>query len=555
MNDFTTLEQQLTQLGDELSGHSDLGERVLQRLAVEEPKIVRPAPLPTRRRSRWQATAAVAASVMLCLGVWWMSRPATLHARMLAALAKVDTVHITGWSREIVRKWPLEKPSGRDEDEKYDLEAWFWTDPTGTPRSYDRQGPVIAVRRGGDLKEYQKDADLTFVFEGGYVKDRVAEFGRLADYLTALQRPSLTKEELGRRLEGDRWVRGIRHIEGDRIEEIWIDEKASLPVRMTRKQKQSGEHVMALSLTYDEAVPEAIAAYEPPETKYVRHGGGSGVNEEWRRHVEEVVKQLEVDPIEGRIAVLPRKGGRTFANQWALPAPNGKYWVRPLDVDQYQPMTLSYFVRRHAATEEGERRHGTWRMPEELHEIKLPRSDLVHEADVPWQEWVQFVLNEQGLEFVDQIEDGKLWIAKHDGRELKPWRKVKPPVPYVVEGGVEKKGYVKPGIGFQLIPATISGMFADFNRMVDQKEFAADKPWIVDETGLPAPPPYDQSQHGTPREYWDRVVSQYYAATDSPWFVGHESLEMAKEWYAKEFGITFTEEVRPVTVHVIRRKQ
>jgi hypothetical protein len=29
---------------------------------------------------------------------------------------------------------------------------------------------------------------------------------------------------------------------------------------------------------------------------------------------------------------------------------------------------------------------------------------------------------------------------------------------------------------------------------------------------------------------------------------------MARQWYAKEFGITFTEETRPITIHVVRRK-
>jgi hypothetical protein len=559
MSDFTTLEQQLEQLGKELGTDSRHADAVVRRAAAITAQDKRTVSSRARRPMHWRIPAALAASVALCIGIWWWSRPATLYARMLAALAEARTVHATGWTHRIVRKWPLENPvspqGDEAESEKFDMEAWYWTAPDGTPRSYERQGPVVAVRRGGELKEYQQDADLTFVYEGGFSKDRVAEFGQLAEYLTALQRPSLTKEELGRRLEDGRWVRGIRHIEGDRVEDIWIDEQASLPIRVSSQRRASGEQLMELAFTINEPVPGDIMSYEPPKTKYVRHGGGSGVNDEWRQHVAEIGNRLQSEPISGRVAILPREDGRTFANQWALLTPDGEYRVRPLDVDQYQPMTPSYFIQNHTAPLDGGSGYGTWRLAQELHDIKWPRADLVHEADVPWEEWVQFVLNHFGLEYVDQIENRTIWIAQHDGRQLKPWQDAKPPVPYIVEGGVEKKGVVRPGIGFALRPTTMKELFADFNRMIDDYDLAADKPRIIDETGLPAPPVYDKTQHGTSREYREKVVSRFYVATDSPWFVGHESIEMARNWYKKEFGITFKVEVRPFTVHVIRRKE
>ena len=556
MSTFTELERQLEQLGRELRGDSQLADAVVRRATTEDLKATRREAPQKRRLLRWQAWAAVAASIAVCLGVWWVTRPATLYARMLAALADARTVHATGWTRQIMRKWPLEKPSEQPadggQDEKHPLEIWYWTDVDGTPRAYERQGSIVLVRRGGDMQEYQPDVDLTYVYEGGYRKNKVAEFGRLAEYLTALQRPSLKKEELGRRLENDRWVRGIRHIEGNRIDEIWIDEAASLPVRISRRVNDGSEPIMDLTFSVDEPVPQEIATFVPPETKYVRYGGGNKTNEVWLQHVAEIGERLQAEPIDGPIALLPREDGRRFSLQYSLATPDGKYWVRPLDNDQYFPLTLSGFINRLVATGEGERRHGTWRLAKEFRDIELPRADLVHEADVPWQEWVQFALNHFGFEYVDQLENRTVWIARHDGRELKPWQEVKPPVPYIVEGGVEKKGVVRPGIGHVLVPATMQQLFADFTRLMGDLD--ADKPWIIDQTGLPMPPPYDAEQHGTPRQYSENVLPEYYAATDSPWFVGHESIAMAREWYAKEFGITFTEEIRPVTVHVIRRK-
>ncbi|MEX2141301.1 MAG: hypothetical protein WD894_18695 [Pirellulales bacterium] len=559
MNANHSLQQQLERLGRELGDSPGLTERVMAKVTQREGKVeTQPAPS-AHRRWRLPAVAALAASMAVCLGVWWLSRPTTLYARMIIALAEANTIHATGWTRDIVRKWPLENPlqqtDVRDPDQKHRLDIWYWTDAEGVPRGYERAGPVTVVRQGGDYKEYQADTDLTYVFDGSSDgNDKLSEFGRFAAYLTALQRPSLTKEELGRRLENDRWVRGIRHIEGNRIDEIWIDEKASLPVRISRRTKDTGELVMELTFTVDEPVPAAIARYAPPDTKYVRYSGGGKGNEQWRQHVAEIGDRLQVKPIEGRIAILPREDGRTFSNQWSMMTADGKHWVRPLDRDQYEPMTLGGFVQQHAATKDGERRQGTWRLPEAFRNIELPRADLVHEGDLPWQKWVQYALNQFGFEFVDQIENRTIWIAKHDGRKLKPWREVKPPVPYVVQGGVEKKGYVKPGIGMALgRPVTLQELFSSFDELMGDLD--ADKPWIVDKTGLSMPPAYDESQHGTGREYDEKILPPYYVATDVPWFAGEESLEMARQWYAKEFGITFVQEVRAVTVHVIRRKQ
>jgi hypothetical protein len=560
MNDLRTLERQLEQLGRELAGDADLPRGVMDRIRETRPHArTLSADRTPRRRSRWQAPLAVAASVMLCVGVWWLSRPANLYARVMAALAEAKTFHVTGWMRHIPRKWPLEgtppmNAADRWPDGKYPVEMWHWTEADGTTRSYEQAGPVTLVRRGGDSKEYQADADLTWVYEGGRVKDRVEEFGGLGQYFAALDRPSLTKEDLGTRDDAGRRLRGLRLTQRGRVQELWVDAATNLPVRLTQKTSIDAEPMFEFTFAADEPVPAEIANYTPPASKHVRYGGGSRTNDAWRQHVADLSQRLQSQPLSGRIALWPRGEGKLFANQWSLLTADGKYWIRPLDLDEHFPLNLDHFIRLGVATEDGERRRGTWRIPKEFHELQFPRADLIHVADMPWQEWVQFALGQIGLEFVDQEETETVWIAKHDGRPLKPWQQVQPPVPYVIEGGKEQKGYVKPGVGHVLRPATLQELFDSFNGLID-RDFAADKPRIINETGLPAPPPYDAAQHGTPREYRDKVVSQFLVATDIPWFAGHESVEMARQWYAKEFGITFTDQTRPVTVHVIRRKQ
>jgi len=493
---------------------------------------------------------------------WYLSQPTNVYAQMLQALAKAETVHITGWTRQVVRKWPLEAPidalGGQDAvPGKQPFEAWHWTEADGTPRSYERQGPVVAVRRGGEMREYQEDVDLMFVYSGGYSKDRVSEFTHFGEYFKLLQRPTLVKQELGTRNENGRVLRGIRYIEGNQIQDIWIDEVTGLPERFVRMSKDTGEQTFELQFAVNKRIPNTIADYEPPSTQNMRYDGNhKNTNLAWRRYVQEMGFRLQEKSIDGRVVLLLREDRKTFANQWPLATPNGKYKIVPLDIDQHQPMDFQHFIRLMAASEAGERRHSTWRVPKEFHGFILPRSDLVYEDGTPWREWIAVVLGQFDLELMDVEENRTVWIAKHDGRPLKPWQGVDPPVPYVVEGGVEKKGLVKPGIGFALRPTPLNQLFTDFNRLIDSHDLSADKPWIVDETGLPQPPKHNKSEHGSQREYWEKiVVPEFLVATDSPWFVGEESLQIAREWYLKEFGITFKEVQEPITVHVIRRKQ
>jgi hypothetical protein len=419
---------------------------------------------------------------------------------------------------------------------------------------------VYLVRRGGEFREYQSDVPLTFVHRGGYSKDRVAKVTGMAEYLSRLERPSLKKEGLGTRFEQGRQMYGLRFSEGQVVEEWWIDEQTDLPRRLLRTSRQTGETQLEINITADEPPPAAIVNYEPPATKEMRYGGRQDETAlAWRRHVEELGAQLEAEPPAGPVAIVPRENGLTFSVQWPLRTPDGRRWIAPLDVSQDTPMTMAYLVKFRLSEGSGERRDGAWRLAKGLHDVKIPRADLVYEDGTPWREWAAYVLDRHGLELVDEEQPRTIWVAKHDGRQFKPWREVKPPVPYIVEGGVEKKGVVRPGVGYILRPVTLtgsSGLLEEFNRMIDRNDLAADKPWIVDETGLPTPPTFDKAKHATWEEYWrQEIEGKHAAATDAPYFVGNESLEMARQWYEKEFGVTFEERTETQTVHVIRRKQ
>jgi hypothetical protein len=196
----------------------------------------------------------------------------------------------------------------------------------------------------------------------------------------------------------------------------------------------------------------------------------------------------------------------------------------------------------------------SWRVPKEFCEL-VYRHDVVYRADAAWRAWVQAALAHFGLEFVDVEETRTFWIARHDPPSGKPSGPVAPPVPYIVEGGVEKKGLVRCGVGMRLVPVTLETLFADFNRL-QARDLRGDSVIIDDQTGLPRPPAFDPKLHGTWEAYFQNVVApKYPMATDSPYFRGEGSLEMARKWYREEFGITFVEQTRPITVHVVRRKK
>jgi hypothetical protein len=70
----------------------------------------------------------------------------------------------------------------------------------------------------------------------------------------------------------------------------------------------------------------------------------------------------------------------------------------------------------------------------------------------------------------------------------------------------------------------------------------AEKTIIVDETGLPSD------------LHFGSASEKSAVSSESPYWGGKESIEIAKTWFQKEFGVTFTEEIRPMTVYVVQRK-
>ena len=72
-------------------------------------------------------------------------------------------------------------------------------------------------------------------------------------------------------------------------------------------------------------------------------------------------------------------------------------------------------------------------------------------------------------------------------------------------------------------------------------DYTASGPLFIDETGLPSEP-------GEGQTYQDIAISMEYPNSKL-------DLETLRPWYKDTFGITFTQETRPVEVFVIQRKE
>lgn len=512
---------------------------------------------------RW-ASLVAAASLILAIAFFAL-QPRTLYARAMSALLKVQTIHVTGWSQEVPRTWPLEKaPEAKAAaDAKHPVDMWFWRSVDGTPHTFQKCGPVTKIMIGDNEREYQQDVDLLYLAEGR-ANDEAEEIAALAKLLAELKFGE--KESLGTKSIDDVQAVGFRVSRHGHSEEYWLDQATNLPVSYARVGND-GQKQVEFQFHYDETVPEDIVAYEPPKAKALRYGGSHpDVNVAWKQHVQEL--WLTQDLPETGSVIVPRE--TKFGNEWVLPTPDGKYKVFPIDSEHSPGMDLNHFVRNRVVYHTNECVCGecdgpsicntaTWRIDSDLSEFMFPRCDLIVAKDTPWQEWVQFFLNQNGLKYTDVQEERTFWTAEHDGQKQKSWQRIKPPVPYLIRNGKPLYGVVVTGRGAGIHygggggnGVTLVDLLNGLNRN-QAASLQADGIIVKNNTQLPMPPKRDLEAYPNWQE-WEKVVSKYYVATDVPYFNGEAGRKMAREWYEKELGITFVENTQTLTTHVITRK-
>ena len=144
----------------------------------------------------------------------------------------------------------------------------------------------------------------------------------------------------------------------------------------------------------------------------------------------------------------------------------------------------------------------------------------------------EFILDELGLDLVETVEERVVWIAQYDGRRLKPWRDVEAPVADDPEARA-----LMPGVrsGSNSAGNSAGDHFRHFNFCRD-RQLTARKVLLVDETGIPEETPLTE------------ISVNWYGPDDVLY-------EIAREWFEREFGITFVEGRRRMPVFEVRKKR
>jgi len=282
------------------------------------------------------------------------------------------------------------------------------------------------------------------------------------------------------------------------------------------------------ALTYNQNIPADIRTYVPPDTKNVQYSWDIAPRfEKWHLHLRKIAAYYQQHPLPETMELLPRQSDEKIDaySPGRLPdiTNTTRQWVLAIQ------SSLGDFLRTRIKPS------GSLRVPKDLREIKL-NHDLITSNKFTQRQRVDFVLDKLGLEIIEITEQRNVWAAHYDGSPLKPWREVKAPV---ARGDVRATG---PGMASGWGAYSMKQLFESFAYYQDYG-LTANKIIIVDETGLPTESPVGPS----------RVESA--VSSESPYWGGDESIEIAKKWFTEQFGVTFSEEIRPMTVYVVRKWQ
>jgi hypothetical protein len=480
------------------------------------------------------ATAAVVLTALVLLACFGLSlaRSHSLYAGVVKALQDVNVVHISGWTTRISPTHSVAGDEPYDTSQRYEIETWEWFTPDGGYRLYDRQGPITLWDDGDRRHEHYADKNRLFVSTTQHRgRPYAAKFRAMTEDLDSLKQRSIRTTDLGVREIDGRRVKGLKTERGDRRYDLWIDTKTGLLVENDAYTLTNGQwrQIMHRLIRYDQPIPASIAAFVPPQAQSVHYSSDIDPRyEPWNQRLRRIAAHYRDHPLPEEMELLPCDSNEgPLAWCYApgrLPGITEKtgHWVMPLR------HTLGAFLQTEFKPV------GCLRVPEDLAAIPL-NHDLVTKNEYAGRARVEFVLGEFGLELAEAVEPRKVWIARYDGRPLKPWRQVKAPFPN------PNHEPLRPGMaGATACPSTMGDLFHGFVFYQGQS-LQADGILIVDETGLPTGP-------SLPPGYKGAVTGEL------PYWGGEASIEIARTWFQEQFGVTFTEETRPTTIHVVRRR-
>ena len=480
-----------------------------------------PAQTDSSRQNRLTARLVVSFATIAVVGtaaVLWQTNRDNHHDDVYAAVVKalegVDTFHITGWTTRIDQRYRSSDDEDLNDGTRHPIDTWEWVTDEGDVRSYSVQGPLVIVVYGDRRYEYDSRDEHLFIREHHASEVDGPRLRTIVEQFESIDKANVIRRDLGERdIESTR-VRGFawEKLNGRRGE-CWISVESGLPLIIDEFVEIDGHEQQFLhgEFAFDVPVPNEVLAYTLPATKNIDYAWGIDPRFElWQLHLENLANRFAVEPLPEGMALLKRSSDQEFAAY----APGKLHgitdetgiWVFPIQ------WKLEFFVQDQWTPE------GTLELIGDLGAMEL-NHDLLTSNKYSPNDRVRFVVEALGLEFIERQDERIVWIARYDGRSLKPWKEVNAPVPNPDN---------KP---------THIGMRASWGKITISDLMHGLKFYkqsiVIDETGLPS----------------DTSV-----AADSPYWNNTEASDtLAKRWFEEEFGITFVEETRQVPVFEVRR--
>jgi len=453
-----------------------------------------------------------------------------VYAAAIKALQNVNTVHVSGWTTNVHPSHTsiLDKPL--DNSKHHPIDIWEWFTENDEYRIYDRQGPITIWDDGDRRYEYQAHKDTLYIDKSTPPRLLSTKFQSTTDNLESLKKRGIKMTDLGTHLIGNQQAKGFRVERDNKRKDIWLDSQTNLMSESNSYIFEEGQwrqwrHGV---FTYNQNIPVDIHAYVPPETAKKEYSWHIAPRfEKWQLHLRKIAAYYQQNPLPETMELLPRESDEKMDaySPGRLPdiTNTTRLWVLPIQ------SSLGDFLRTRIKPS------GSLRIPEDLQEIKL-NHDLITSNKFTQLQRADFVLNTLGLEIIEITEDRKVWVAHYDGRHLKPWRQIKAPVAH------PPRSPLHPGMAETFGPSSMKRLFENFAYWQDYN-LTAKSIVIIDETGLPSEP-----AKGQPPE-------SVAVSSETPYWGGEESIEIAKKWFKEQFGVTFTEEIRPMTVYVVQKRQ
>ncbi|MHC4432114.1 MAG: hypothetical protein ACYTBS_09765 [Planctomycetota bacterium] len=482
------------------------------------------------RTGKLSAAAVVVIAISAAIGYFGGSTNGTssVYAAAMKALQNVKTVHVSGWTTCIR---PHIREEFLDTSKRYTVEIWEWVAEDDKYRRYSMWGHSTSWDDGDRLYSYVEPDDILYIRKSPAQTTHIEYMQSVMSLLSRLKDKGLQVTEIGTRTIGGRPAKGWRIIgKDDKSEDMWLDAQTNLMVEINAHLLDQGQWKQWRhgACSYDQDVPANIREYAPPAAGKVNYSPDlDPAFRNWHERLCEIAAYYRQHPLPETMELLPRESAGDV--RWYSPGPlpgitdATGHRVRPVEP------TLEDFLRGKAGP------YGSVRVSEELRTMKL-NYDLVTKGEHTPRERADFVLDALGLDVVEATEQRNVWVAHYDGRPLKPWQEVKAPVS---RGNAR---HTMPGMASGHGPTSLRELFSGFVYYQDY-HLSADKIVIVDETGLPSEPAEGQSD--------DSVA----VSSVSPYWQGDESIAIARKWFEEQFGITFSEEMRPMTVHIVRKQQ